>query len=120
MKKLRDEIELIVALATGNSIREAARLAGFSERTARRRNADDDFRNRISAARDELWGAAIGKLAGVAVEAVETLRELLKSEAPAVRLGAARTVLLASPKLREAIEHEVRLTALEERHAGKK
>lgn len=47
MKRLKDEIELIVALATGNSIREAARLAGFSERTAGRRNADDDFRNRI-------------------------------------------------------------------------
>jgi len=120
MKKRRDEIELVIALATGSSIREAARLAGFSERTARRRNADSDFQNRVSAARDELWGAAIGKLADTAAEAVATLRELLSCDDPKVRLGAARAVLAVAPHLREAVEHEKRLTELEARNAGSK
>ncbi|WP_428306755.1 hypothetical protein [Lacipirellula sp.] len=118
-ERKRDEIALILALATGASLREASALSGFSVRTAQRRTSQPDFRQKVSAARDELWGAAVGKLANAATTAVDTLEELMGCDNAKVRLGAARAILATSPKLREVIEHEARLTALEARHVGK-
>ncbi|BBO31956.1 hypothetical protein [Lacipirellula parvula] len=120
MKKSRDEIALILALATGSSVREAAALSGFSERTAHRRIGEPGFQQRVSSTRDELWGKAVGKLASVAATAVTTLEELLGCDDAKVRLGAARAILAVSPQLRECIEHERRLTELEAQHAGEK
>ena len=119
MARKRNESTLILALATGATVREAAKLSGFGESTAYRRSADPEFRNRVSAARDELWGAAIGKLANAATEAVETLQELLTCEDAKVRLGSARAILAVAPHLRETVEHERRLSELEQRHASK-
>lgn len=81
---------------------------------------DAEFAGKVSAARDAIWLEAVGKLAGAASAAVATLQKLLDSETPAVRLGAARAILIVSPKLREVVEHEARLTALEQRHGGSK
>ena len=50
------------------------------------------------------------------MEAVKTLLELQKTPAPpAVRLGAARSVIELGTKLRETAEFEARLAALEQR-----
>jgi hypothetical protein len=48
-------------------------------------------------------------------EAADTLRDLLGSTSPTARLGAARSILELSVKLRESIELEERLQALEQR-----
>lgn len=48
------DLLLQVALARGATVREAARMAGVSERTAHRRNADPDFRAEVDELRDEL------------------------------------------------------------------
>jgi len=58
--------ELILALAAGATVREAAEQAGISERTAHRRLADADFRRAVDEARGRMFDAALGRLAGLA------------------------------------------------------
>jgi hypothetical protein len=105
---------LATALASGQTLRAAATAVGVSERTATRRWADPDFRSRVSALRGELVGQALGKLADGMSDAAAKLRELLAAQSEAVRLGACRALLELGVKLRESVELETRLAALEE------
>jgi len=109
-----DEL-LALALATGQTVRGAAEVAGIGERTATRRWADPGFRTRVSALRGELLGTAVGKLADAAAQAADTLTALLGAESEAVRLAAARTILETGHRLREGAELEERLSVLERR-----
>ena len=45
------EDQLITALASGTTVREAAKLAGVTERTVNRRLEDAEFRARVQEAR---------------------------------------------------------------------
>lgn len=104
---------LAVELAAGKTIREAAVKVGIGERTATRRWADPEFRRLVSRQRGEMIGRAVGEMADGMTAAARTLRDLLACENPAVRLGAARSLLEIGVKLREAAELEERLTNLE-------
>jgi hypothetical protein len=106
---------LILALASGLSVREAAAQAKVGETTVYRRLKDSAFRQRITDARNRLFECAVGKLADAATEAVTTLRVLLNEKSPMVRLGAARCILEAGPRLREHLELEGRMRSIEER-----
>jgi hypothetical protein len=53
-------------------------------------------------------------------EAVDVLRQLLAAESGSVRLGACRVVLEQGTKLRELVDHEDRLEALERQTLGEK
>jgi hypothetical protein len=107
--------QLLLALACGASVENAARQAGVSESTAYRRLADPDFSQRLKELRADMVQRTAGALTAAATEAVRTLLELQKPSAPpAVRLGAARSVLEIGVKLREVADLEERLTALEE------
>jgi hypothetical protein len=107
---------LAMALASGANVKEAAASARVGERTAHRWLKDDaEFRQRVAEAREQIWLRAVGSLADAASEAVETLRELLGSNSAMARLGAARAILEAGPRLRELVEIESRLLALEAR-----
>lgn len=61
------------------------------------------------------WLPALGKLADASAAAVDTLRGLLSSESDTARLGAARSILELGNKLRESVDIEERLAALEKR-----
>lgn len=107
---------LIVALAGGQTIVDAAQSAGLSLRTAHRRLADAGFRQRILAARRGLLDEAMGRLANAATEAVTRLRDLAETaESENVQLGAARAILDALHRWREAAEFDERLSELEGR-----
>ena len=56
---------------------------------------------------------ALARLADGMTEAADVLRQLLAAESEAVRLGAARSLLELGVKLREPVELEERLAALE-------
>jgi hypothetical protein len=112
--------ELILALAAGATVREAAEKAGVGERTAYRRLANADFRRAVNEARDRSFDAAFGRLAGLASKATETLQRLMESDKPSVALGAAKAVLEVGPRLREATEFEERVNRLEEDDADAK
>lgn len=118
-RKNADEA-LALALATGRTVEEAALQAGVAQRTAYRRLADPDFRQHVAELRTEMVGRALGKMADAMTEAADTLRELLTAEADTVKLGASRSILELGTKLREGVELEERLTALEQRFAAGK
>jgi hypothetical protein len=107
--------QLLAALACGATVESAARQAGVSESTAYRRLADPAFGRQLQATRADMIQRTAGALTAAATEAVRTLLELQKAVAPpAVRLGAARSVLEIGIKLREAADLEERLSALEQ------
>jgi hypothetical protein len=104
---------LLLALAAGLTVRDAAALAGIGERTAARRMADPAFHRNVKAARAEMVSRGLGKLAEAATLAVDTLRSLLGAESESIKLGAARAILEIGSKLRESVELEERIATLE-------
>jgi hypothetical protein len=108
---------LALALASGQTITEAAASADLSRRTATRRVAEPDFRRRVAELRAGMVARALGKMADGMTAAADTLRALLDAEGESVRLGAARSILELGNKLRESVELEQRLADLEQRLA---
>ncbi len=107
---------LIAALAAGATQVGAARAAGMSERTVRRREAEPGFAAQVEAARDELSRKVTGRLVGLATMATDVLEELLASSdtPPATRLKTAVAVLSAQGASRQSTELEARLRLFEE------
>lgn len=108
-----DEL-LVSALAVGKTRDEAALAANVSPTTVSRRLANPEFKQRIQRIRGELIAAALGKVSDSMSAAADTLRSLLTAESESIRLGAARAILDAAVKLREAANIEERLASLEE------
>jgi hypothetical protein len=116
-KKHADQ-PLLLALACGATVENAARQSGVSESTAYRRLADAEFREQLQKTRAEMTERSVAMLTAAGMEAVKTLVALQQGATPpAVRLGAARSVLELGIKLREAVNLEERLTALEQQMA---
>jgi hypothetical protein len=98
------------------SVEAAARQCNLARRTVYQRLEDPAFQARLQATRSEMLERASGMLTAAASEAVRTLLSLQKeSVAAAVRLGAARAILEIGMKVREVVELEARLAALEDR-----
>ena len=110
----RDESKLICALARGVPHAQAAQEAGVSVRTVQRRASDPAFREAVAGARRDMVGEATGRLAIAPERAVETLQDLLGSDADSVRLGASRAILENVLRFREAGELTDRSRQLEE------
>ncbi len=108
------DCELITALASGTPVKEAAQTAGVGERTVYRRLKDADFRSRVQEARKAMFEQALGAVASAGVSAAQKLNALLNANSENVQLGAARSVLELGSRLRENIELEERLSALEQ------
>jgi hypothetical protein len=100
-------------LAGGASVREAAALAGISERTAHRRWSDPQFRQKVNEAWSEIVRQAVGKLGDASTHAAAVLRELLNADSESVRLSAARSILDHTVKFSEFASVEQRLSSLE-------
>ena len=116
-KKHADQ-RLLLALACGATVENAARQAGVSESTAYRLLADPQFRQSLQKMRAEMTERSAAMLTAAGMEAVKTLLALQQTSIPpAVRLGAARAVLEIGIKLREDAALEQRVAALEEQMA---
>jgi hypothetical protein len=114
-RKNADEA-LVLALACGATVEQAALKAGISARTAHRRLADPAFAGRVQAARGDMTQRASGLLTAALVESIRVLLELQRpTNPPSVRLGATRTLMEMDLKVREAVDFEGRLAALEQR-----
>lgn len=105
----------VLALAQGEPTSNAAKSAGVTTRTVERWCADPEFALEVRSTRTELLNAAVGQLAAGAVEAVATLRAAMANpdEKGHVRVQAARSLLDALLPLRESLDLEQRLAALE-------
>ena len=91
----RMDQNLLVALASGASVRDAAKKARMSERSAYRRLESETFRRRLAQARGQMFERAVGSLADASVTAVDVLKELLKANSKAYDLPLARRFLKA-------------------------
>jgi hypothetical protein len=105
---------LLMALACGATVENAARAAGVAPRTVHRRLANPAFRQRLQALRADMLQRTAGLLTAAALEAVKTLVALQQPPVPAaVRLGAARAILEIGNNVRVVADFEERLTAVE-------
>lgn len=114
----RDDM-LVLALARGETLATAAQLAGVSERTVNRRLTLRDFRGEVQRMRSQLVDAAAGKITSGMDAAAECLRKLLASDSDAIKLSAARALFDIGIRLKEVVELESRLQAVEDRLNGK-
>jgi hypothetical protein len=113
--KRQADQKLLLALACGATVEAAARQAGVSESTVYRRLDDAEFRRQLQTMRGDMVQRASGMLTAASMESVKTLIVLQNtSTPPAVRLGAARSVLEIGIKLREVADLGERVKALEE------
>jgi Homeodomain-like domain len=102
------------ALASGNSIAQAAEQFGVSRRTVERHLARPEFRRRVMRYRGELIGNALGRMADNITRAADTVARLLDSNDPAVALRAARALLSLGLRLRDSVEIADRVQELED------
>ena len=109
----KGEALLIASLAAGESLRDAAHIAGVSERTAHRRWSDSGFRQKVNEAWSEIVRQAVGKLGDASTHAAAVLRELLNADSETVRLSAARSILDHTVRLSEFANVEQRLSDIE-------
>jgi hypothetical protein len=111
--------QLLLLLACGATLENAARQANVSLRTAKRRAADPEFKRKVNALRWDMVERAVGTLTAAMGESAKTLVVLQKETVPhSSRLGAARAVFEIGMKLREQTDLEQRLAALEEQTAA--
>ncbi len=109
--------QAILALLSEPTIVAAAARVGMGESTLRRWLTEDAaFQAEYEAARHATFQAALSRIPALTVRAVETLADLLgDTEHPAVRLGAARTVVEVGVHQYDAETILKKLDALEAR-----
>ena len=105
------DASLIVALAQGLTVAEAAAISGVAERTVYRRLGDAEFKLRISEAQQAIVERAVGLLAEGTVDAVHTLRKLSTEGSEGVQFRASVELLDRYSKL--ADQHRERDKRLE-------
>jgi hypothetical protein len=113
-----------LAQACGATVEVAARQAGLSESTVRRRLKDPAFAGKLHKQRGEMHVRVADQLTAANSEGVRTMVQLMKeNNSGSVRLGAASSVVELSAKVRETTDLAVRLAELEQQLAeqeGKK
>jgi hypothetical protein len=108
--------KLLLALACGATAEAAARQAGVSESTVRRRLKEPAFVAKLNKTRAEMHLRVADQLTAASTEGVRTMVQLMKeTNSGSVRLGAARSVVELSTKVRETADLAIRLTELEQR-----
>jgi hypothetical protein len=114
--RLHGDEALLAALLRGATLKTAAAEAKLSERTARRRVREPDFRKRLDSGRAEVTAMVAAQLAGGAEVGYGVLIELAQNAAaPAgVRRNAARDLIALASELGAVREIEARVEDLEE------
>jgi hypothetical protein len=93
-EELRGDDRLFQAIVNGAHVASAAEAAGMSERTAYRRLADTEFRDRLHSARENLRESILAKLADAGHDAVGTLWDLMHTaEDENVKMRSAKALL---------------------------
>jgi phage terminase small subunit len=115
-KRNAKQIELVLAtaLAKGATVAQAALQAGVSERTAYRYMKKPGFEANIESIQNETLQQTADILSSASAAGVYSLVALLDpSMPPSVRRAAARDAIDMGVRLREAVDLEKRLAALE-------
>lgn len=103
-----------MALARGCTVQEAAQESGAGVRTIKLWSSEvPAFSRRVADLRLEMTERSLGKLVDGMAEAADTLRDLLKARSESVKLNACKALLELGTRLREDVELERRVSALE-------
>ena len=114
-RRKKAEDALLHALACGASAEAAANQCGVDRSTVNRRLRDPEFKRRLHEMRAEMVDRTAAMLSAAGCQSVSTLLELQRAvHPPAARLAAAKAVLEKGMKIREAIDYEKRISALEQ------
>ena len=106
---------LLMALACGATIENAAVKAGVGVNTVQRRLSSPEFAKKLQDMKSGMVRRTAAVLTAAASEAVKTLLELQSpTTPPAIRLQAARHIIELGVKLRDASELQDRIAALEQ------
>jgi len=105
---------LAVEVASGSTIKAAAKTVGCAVATAYHISSDPSFNPRVGAIRSEAITGAVGRLSTAASLAVDTLVSLMGLEnEPSTRLNASKAILLQLGPLSELGELRERIDRLE-------
>lgn len=113
----RSDHQLLSALTSGSSVRDAASAAGMSERTAYRRLQDPDFRARLTDARRQVVASAVERMTVTFVDAIDELHRLVRSEQESTRLRAVKLVMDYVHRFQQQSELHSRIDELERQYA---
>jgi transposase-like protein len=102
-----------LALARGRTISETSAETGVSERTLYAWRQEAEFKVLVQKFRHDLFDSVAGKLSSFAGKAADALESLLSCGVESCRLGAAKAVLESALRLREVLDIEERVVALE-------
>ena len=109
------KINLALAVAEGESIAEWARQNGVPERTAQRWAQDRNVRREVDACRRRALNEAIGRMTGMARNAVDGIVTLAReADSESVQLMAWRGVLADLMSVSKFSVLEYRMTEIEE------
>ena len=108
--------KFVTAMLTSPTIGGAAEAAGVTERTAYRYLNDPAVKTALSSALDDALSQAAARATAAMGAALETLTRIHRDgAAPAgARVSAARAILDAGPRLREAMDLAARIERLEQ------
>jgi hypothetical protein len=93
MDRYDKDKQLLLAIANGQTIGNAAASAGYSRRTAHRRLVSPEFQRRLNELRQGQVDAAVEELTEAAPKAVRTIIDLMDCVQPNIRLQAAKLIL---------------------------
>lgn len=106
-------VELARAVAAGSTIKDAAAALGVSLKQAYRWSEEPEFQRLLSDLQAEAVHEALSILCSGLADAARTLVALLSDPQSKVRLHAAGMLLDRALKVREAVDLEERIRALE-------
>ena len=105
---------IVIAVASGSTIKAAAESCGCSDRHAYRISGSQEFKQKLHELRQQMTQQAAGILTDAASKAARTLVDMLSDEHEAKdRLAAARLILANVEPISELAELRERLAALE-------
>lgn len=110
------QLKTIETLLTNGSVDSAATAAGVSRNSIYKWFKDETFVSELRKAEAEALTSLSRSLVGLGDKATEALRAALDDIKPSVRLRAAEIVLGNLLRLRELVDIESRLTALEKNY----
>lgn len=112
----------VAALLVHPTIEAAAEAAGISRRTAHRYLELEPVKAALVRSLDDAMGQATRRAVAAMTEAIQTLEAIHTDGAQptGARVSAARAILDAGPRLREALDLAERVSALEQQMARDK
>lgn len=110
----------VAAMLTARTVADAADAAGVTERTGLRYLSEPAVKRALGRAMDQALGMVTRQVIDAMTSAVQTLEAIHQDDdnSPTARVSAARAILEAGPKLREAYDLADRVAMLEQQIGG--